>query len=68
MQISDYNTIYRGRREAEMMISVLGGEGMWSGKALPRQPGAEGKRSGSGEGAGKGAGKLLQKDHACIGA
>lgn len=44
------------------MTSGLGGEGMWSGDALPRQPGGEG-RGGRKWGRGrKWAGKLLQKD------
>lgn len=48
-------TIYQGRREAGMIPSALGCEGMWSKKALQRQSDGKGKRSGSGYEAGKGA-------------
>lgn len=45
-----------------MIASALGGKGMWSRKALQRQPDSKGKKSGRGDRAGKGAtgeGKLL---------
>lgn len=44
--------IYRGRREARGITSTLVDEGMWSGRALPRQSHGKGKRDGSREEAG----------------
>lgn len=41
--------IYRVRREVRVITSALVDEGMWSGKALPRQSFGKSKRGGSGE-------------------